>query len=247
MSSYHDTSKGERPFVLPCSMPVGNESLTTQLEHKPDELLLRCVLASELKCWHRLTADEAQNLVHFAQNLEVKLAQTERELVVVHRVLRKTLDGEWKHDGRYWTDGPPSKELVADVAAREGWHIECAYTTPPPRKSVPPSAYESLIRDMTTIAAREVPKGCSVSDFARHALADAELREHDASPKRKSLTWQPMDTAPFNTDLLVLNETGFVSQGYRSKQYATTWTHWMSLPDAPTEAASRTNYERVRR
>lgn len=54
---------------------------------------------------------------------------TQPEPVVAHRLLRKTLDGEWKHDGRYWADGPPSKELVADVAAREGWRIECAYTT----------------------------------------------------------------------------------------------------------------------
>jgi len=59
---------------------------------------------------------------------------------------------------------------------------------PQQRKPVPPSAYESLIRDMTTIAAKEVPNGCSVSDFASHALADAELREHDAPQQRKPMT-----------------------------------------------------------
>jgi hypothetical protein len=34
---------------------------------------------------------------------------------------------------------------------------------------------DALARDMTTIAAREVPKGCPVADFAKHALADAPL------------------------------------------------------------------------
>ena len=54
---------------------------------------------------------------------------------VAHRVLRKTMAGEWKHDERYWVDGAPSKELVADVVAQEGlWRIECAYTVPPQRK-----------------------------------------------------------------------------------------------------------------
>ena len=44
---------------------------------KPNEFLLRGILASELKCWHRLTADEAQNIIHFVQKMGAKLAQPE--------------------------------------------------------------------------------------------------------------------------------------------------------------------------
>ena len=50
-------------------------------EHGPEcsheEFLLRGILASELKCWHRLTEDEAQNLVAFVQNMPPKPAQQE--------------------------------------------------------------------------------------------------------------------------------------------------------------------------
>ena len=59
------------------------------------------------------------------------------------------------------------------------------------QEPVAPSAYESLTHDMTTIAARQVPRGVPVAEFAMHALADAELREHDAAPQpaqRKPLT-----------------------------------------------------------
>lgn len=38
-------------------------------ECSPEEFLLRGILASELKCWHRLTGDEAQNLVDFLQTM----------------------------------------------------------------------------------------------------------------------------------------------------------------------------------
>jgi hypothetical protein len=40
-----------------------------------DELLLRGILSSELKCWHRLTADEVQNLIAFVRNVGAKQAQ----------------------------------------------------------------------------------------------------------------------------------------------------------------------------
>lgn len=50
---------------------------------------------------------------------------------VAYRVLRKTLGGEWKSDGRDWCDGRPSADLVADIAKRsDGWRIEYAYATP---------------------------------------------------------------------------------------------------------------------
>jgi hypothetical protein len=47
-------------------------------EHAPDcshdEFMLRGILASELKCWHRLTKEEAQNLVAFVQSMPSKPA-----------------------------------------------------------------------------------------------------------------------------------------------------------------------------
>ena len=46
----------------------------------------------------------------------------------------------------------------------------------------PPSAYESLVRDMMTIAAREVPRGLPYAEFAMHALADAERRSRTTPP-----------------------------------------------------------------
>lgn len=35
---------------------------------EPDDFMLRDVLASELKCWHRLTDEEAQNLIDFIKH-----------------------------------------------------------------------------------------------------------------------------------------------------------------------------------
>ena len=39
--------------------------MTTPETH---DLMLRDVLASELKCWHRLTSEESQNLIDFIKN-----------------------------------------------------------------------------------------------------------------------------------------------------------------------------------
>jgi hypothetical protein len=46
-----------------------------QEQDEQDEFLLRGVLASELKCWHRLTADESQNLIDFVKNMGAKQEQ----------------------------------------------------------------------------------------------------------------------------------------------------------------------------
>lgn len=58
-------------------------SLDEQPVKQPDEFLLRGLLASELKCWHRLTEDEAQNLVDFVRNMPAKPAQQGWKLVPV--------------------------------------------------------------------------------------------------------------------------------------------------------------------
>lgn len=49
--------------------------LAEQAAQPQQEFPLRGILASELKCWHRLTEDEAQNLLAFVQNMPSKPAQ----------------------------------------------------------------------------------------------------------------------------------------------------------------------------
>jgi hypothetical protein len=62
-----------------------------------------------------------------APRAEVQMQQ----LPVAHRMSRKTAYGDWTHDERYWVDGAPSAELLADVEKRsESWRIECAYAAP---------------------------------------------------------------------------------------------------------------------
>lgn len=48
---------------------------------------------------------------------------------VAHRVLRRnTVSGEWVTDGRYWNDGAPSADLLAETAVRSNdWRVEIAY------------------------------------------------------------------------------------------------------------------------
>lgn len=64
------TGGDERRHII-CLCP----DCTKPAQQQPDEFLLRGLLASELKCWHRLTEDEAQNLVDFVQNMPAKPAQ----------------------------------------------------------------------------------------------------------------------------------------------------------------------------
>lgn len=64
---------------------------------------------------------------------------------VAHRVMRKTLDGKWVCDGRYWFDGPPSKELVESICAdKNRWRVDVAYTTPQPGSQ--PLTEDRLVR-----------------------------------------------------------------------------------------------------
>ncbi|WP_186216022.1 hypothetical protein [Burkholderia gladioli] len=49
---------------------------------------------------------------------------------IAYRVLRRnTVSGEWVTDDRYWQDGPPSAELIAETDARsDEWRIELAFS-----------------------------------------------------------------------------------------------------------------------
>jgi len=64
---------GKRAFdgIHTCTPPAKQE------QREQDEFLLRGVLASELKCWHRLTADESQNLIDFVKNMGARQEQGE--------------------------------------------------------------------------------------------------------------------------------------------------------------------------
>jgi hypothetical protein len=78
--------------------------------------------------------------------LKESLAKQEQGDPVAHRLLRKTMAGDWKHDERYWVDGAPSKELVVNVVAQEGlWRIECAYTTPQKQKPMTDDEFTTAI------------------------------------------------------------------------------------------------------
>jgi hypothetical protein len=134
------------------------------------------------KLW--LLGDQAAELANPALNAIKSLVQPKEPEPVAIDVLREVTSLlEDAVNDHIEGGNEPSEWLDFSRAA-----IAKARTTPPQRKPVPPSAYESLTRDMTTIAARGVPNGVPVAEFAMHALADAELREHDAPQHRKPLT-----------------------------------------------------------
>jgi hypothetical protein len=100
----------------------------------------------------------------------------------VRKILLAITPGEGSGLEVYAQDVDDVVKTLTDLSERLELATAIAACKPAPAVVAhpPASAYESLIQDMTTIAAKEVPNGCAVSDFARHALADAELREHDA-------------------------------------------------------------------
>lgn len=74
--------------------------------------------------------------------------------------------------------------------------------------------------------------------WAKKCLSDAyfainaiEQTLAQQSNEQVDAQWQPIETAPFNANLLVRSKDCFISQDYRSRQYENTWTHWMPLPD----------------
>ena len=77
--------------------------------------------------------------------------------VAAHRVMRKQLDGNWVCDGRYWSDGPPSKELVESICSdKDRWRVDVAYTTPQPTQAqagaVESAEYGQFLSDVLTAA-----------------------------------------------------------------------------------------------
>jgi hypothetical protein len=80
---------GKRAFdgIHTCTPPAKQE------QREQDEFLLRGVLASELKCWHRLTADESQNLIDFVKNMGAKQEQGEPVGYIASMALNDLRDG----------------------------------------------------------------------------------------------------------------------------------------------------------
>jgi hypothetical protein len=80
-----------QPNQAPCDMGVmcagctprnsDNSCPAAQPEQEHHEFPLRGLLASELKCWHRLTEDEQINLLAFVKNTTPPAAQPEQEPV----------------------------------------------------------------------------------------------------------------------------------------------------------------------
>ena len=67
--------------------------------------------------------------------------------VVAHRVMRKSISGEWASDARDWSDGPPSKGLIESVRADKGrWRIDVAYAAPTTQPAHRQEATEALAR-----------------------------------------------------------------------------------------------------
>ncbi|MEN9590322.1 MAG: hypothetical protein RLZZ481_2108 [Pseudomonadota bacterium] len=84
-----------------------------------EDLLLRGVLASELKCWHRLTNDESQNLIDFVKNMGAKQEQGEPFGSVKNGKLTVSIAGgpvEWKkrkqYSGPVYTTPPQQRAWV---------------------------------------------------------------------------------------------------------------------------------------
>ena len=108
------------------------EALAEQPAQQTDEFLLRGILASQLKCWHRLTEDEAKNLVAFVQNMPSKPAQQQSCYCQNCEALSKELaaikaqqqEPFCYHDGR---------NIVGKEFADHS-DVFPLYTSPPPRK-----------------------------------------------------------------------------------------------------------------
>jgi len=90
-----------------------NLDMVKQEQGEPDEFLLRGILASELKCWHRLTDDEAQNLIDFVKSMGAKQEQGEPVVWIKtldrlpahgQRVLALVKKAEEPHTVTFFTD-----------------------------------------------------------------------------------------------------------------------------------------------
>ena len=150
---------------------------------EPNEFLLRGILASELKCWHRLTADEAQNIIHFVQKMGAKLAQPEPV----------ALQDDEIYDAAFsaYCRGEYSRELFRAMWSNYrltsiGWdrdelksfarNIAALYTTTPQRK---PLSDEEILtyRHMIDWTAE-----WSYINFARAIEAAHNIKEKNTTP-----------------------------------------------------------------
>jgi len=132
--------------------------LAKQEQGEPDEFLLRGILASELKFWHRLNSEESQNLIDFVKNMGAKQEQKRPQncgtsyCSCIECVMEQE-QGEpvaWLH----WLHGPVRLFLNKDEAMMEldrlnreypvdedARQMRPLYTTPPKQEQGEPVAY----------------------------------------------------------------------------------------------------------
>ena len=96
----------------------GHKIQAKQEQGEPDEFLLRGILASELKCWHRLNAEESQNLIDFVKNMGAKQEQGE-----------PVAWGMQNDDGKIYDCITPDEHK-----RQEGEYTVPLYTTPQPKR-----------------------------------------------------------------------------------------------------------------
>ncbi|NIF85402.1 hypothetical protein F3J24_17990 [Comamonas sp. Tr-654] len=109
-----------------------------------------------------------QRIVMFVDTL----AATPAAAPVAHRVLRKnTITGEWTADGRYWDDGAPAAELVAETAKMDGqWRVECAYATPAAAAPVVLPETDVIINEVMDLVERYADAVASDMELQYEAL-----------------------------------------------------------------------------
>jgi hypothetical protein len=109
---------GKRAFdgIHTCTPPAKQE------QREQDEFLLRGVLASELKCWHRLTADESQNLIDFVKNMGAKQEQGVPVGVGGYLTTTSSQQRTWvgldEEDDIDWEEGGSLRDLVEAIEAK---------------------------------------------------------------------------------------------------------------------------------
>ena len=94
-----------------------------QPEQEPSDFMLRDVLASELKCWHRLTDEEAQNLIDFIKHTSPPQRKPEQSpvsgVVIRDNFPTLLLESDVKlSDIRLYTS-PPQRKPLTDEQRRE--------------------------------------------------------------------------------------------------------------------------------
>lgn len=172
---------------------------------------------------------------------------------VAYRVMRKSLDGEWKSDGRDWCDGRPSAELVADIAKRsDGWRIEYAYAPASVAAQAQPSGNPGELpvvnQQMTTAASdvladtqRAIIEAAEQRGYAR-AMAECAQDRQDAERYRWAQQFMRLDDVgddQYSLGLVIDSERleGCVSDEAARLDYERNQQRWANVKSPDDEPA----------